>query len=890
MPAPVPPPRLARWLLGRLLPPEAREFVIGDLDEEFARDRVPGGRMKARAWYWSHAIRSILQTRDPELIMSEPAPSARTRLLGLLRSLPGDVRAGIRGLLHSPGYAAAALLTLGLGIGATVAIFSAVNDAILRPYPFADPDRIVALWESNRSRGWNRVEAAPANIEDWRARARSFDDIAFVSPFVQSVSLMSQGGPKPAAAAQVSGNFFSVLGVAAELGRTFRDDETFTAGLVILSHRTWLREFGAAPDIVGRTIRLDGRSHEVVGVMAETFEYPFSDADVWITPSAMAARRQSIWWRQAHVVRPVARLAPGVSVADASAELSRVAADLAREFPKTNTGMEAGAGPLRAFLVGDRGLTLWLLFGAVGVLQLIACANVATLMLSRGTLRRQELAIRAALGANRGRLMCQTLVESLVLSCGGVVIGLVVGVLGLRAIALLYPPGLAAPAFQVDARLVAFVIAIGVATALLAGVWPAWRASRTNAARQLGDDSRSATGGRRRLIAANSFVAFEVALAVLLVIAAGLMVRSLDRLRRVDTGVDTTGVFTFQVRPSSGVFPNGPARARFAVAFEERLASLPGVQAAGVGRGLPLTGYGWSSDFTVDRWEPGRFGVEVRHREATGGYFSALRVPLIEGRLFDTRDQAEDAPVPVVVNQAFVDKYFPGESPVGRRVVFDREPTERSYWYSIVGVVGNERKDVRQAPVPEIIGHLRGDVPATLTFVVRSSAPPTALVPAVRSILAELDREAPLLSPRSMDEVAAASRAETRFLMTLFAIFAGAAVVLAITGVYGVASQAARARTREVGIRLALGATSGGVIRTLVGRTARFAIIGLGAGLVLAVVSGRWIESQLYGIDPRDPLTFGVVAILVGAVALAATVWPTWRTSQVDPAAVLRNP
>ena len=890
MPRPVRPPRLARWLLERLLPPAAREYVIGDLDEEFARHRVPVGLHKARAWYWSHALRSILQTHHSELVMAEPSSAESTRFVSLSRSVPTDIRVAMRGLLHSPGYAAAALLTLGLGIGATVAIFSAVNDTILRPYPYVDSERLVALWESNQSRGWNRVEAAPANIEDWRARASSFDDIAFVSPFPQTVSLMTEAGPKPAAAAQVSGNFFSVLGVAPELGRTFREDETFTPGVAMLSHRTWLREFAAAPAIVGRTIRLDGRPYEVVGVMGQRFEYPFSEADVWITPSGIASRRQSIWWRQAHVVRPIARLAPGVSIAQASTELARIAADLAREFPKTNTGMEAGAGPLRAFLVGDRGLTLWLLLGAVAILQLIACANVANLMLSRGTLRQRELAIRSALGATRGRLIRQTLLESLVLTSGGVIIGIAVGVLGLQAIAMLYPTGLDAPAFRVDTRLVTFVIAVGVATAMLAGFWPAWRAARTDAASQLTESGRAATAGRRRLIAANSFVAFEVALAVLLVISAGLMVRSLDRLRRVETGVDANDVFTFQVRPSSGVYPDGPARARFAIEFENRLAALSGVDAVGVGRGLPLTGYGWSSDFTIDRWEPGRFGVEVRHREATGGYFTALRVPLIDGRLFDSRDLRADAPVPVVVNQAFVDRYFPGESPVGRQIVFDREPTPRSYWYPIVGIVGDERKDVRLAPVPEIIGHLRGDVPATLTFVVRSSVPTAPLVSSVRTILAELDREAPLLAPQSMAEVAAASRAETRFLMTLFSVFAAAALVLAVIGVYGVASQAARSRTREVGIRLALGATSSGVIRELVSRTARFALVGVWAGLALSVASGRWIESQLYGIDPRDPLTFVAVAVLIAAVALVATIWPTWRTAQVGPASVLRAP
>jgi predicted permease len=881
------PPRLARWLLGRLLPPGAREYVIGDLDEEYTAHIAPAGRFRARAWYWSQALRSMFQTRDSEPLMPHD-PAARPGVLTTMAAIPSDLRSAWRALRAAPAYAAAAALTLGLGIGATVAIFSAINDTVLRPYPFPDPERVVALWESNQARGWHRVEAAPANIEDWRTRARSFADIAFANTFPQQGALMTASGPKPAAIAEVSGNLFSVLGVAPLLGRTFREDETFTAGVVMLSHRVWTREFDAAADIVGRSVRINGRPHEVVGVMGPAFEYPLSDADVWITASGMASRRQSVWWRRAHVVRPIARLAPGVSVGQASEELARIAADLAREYPATNTGMEAGAGPLREFLVGERATTLWLLLGAVGILQLIACANVANLMLSRSTLRQQEFALRIALGAGRARLFRHALAESTVVTAIGVALGVAIGCAGLAALGALYPPSLDAPLFRIDARLAGFVLTLGGGTAMLAGLWPAWRASRTAAASQLADAGRSGIG-QRRLFAANMFVAFEVALAALLVVAAGLMVRSLDRLRHIDTGVDMTGVLTFQVRPSVTVYPDGAGRARFAFAFAERLASLPGVEVVGASRGLPLTGYGWSSDFTIDRWEPERFGIEVRHREATGGYFAALRVPLLEGRLFDARDSLAEAPVPVVVNQAFVDRYFPNESPVGRRIVFDRVPTERSYWYPIVGVVGNERKDPLKPPVPEIIGHLRGDVPATLTFVVRTSAPPSSLIAPVRTALAELDREAPLLDPRTMTEVAAASRAETRFVMTLFATFAAIALTLAAIGVYGVASQAARARTREVGIRLALGATGSGIVRTLVLRAARFTAAGLVAGVLTSLVAGRLLEALLFEVQPHDPLTFVAVVAIIGGVAIAASFLPTWRSARVDPASVLRS-
>ncbi|MEZ5318275.1 MAG: ADOP family duplicated permease [Vicinamibacterales bacterium] len=848
------PPRLARWLLGRLLPPEATEYVAGDLDEEWLRYRRPAGRVRAWAWYWAQTMRSILDTRDTEVSMTPtpdrvPGPGAR------LVALAGDLRFAWRTLRRSPGYAAAALLTLGIGIGASVAIFSAVNDVLLRPLPFPDPSRLGALWESNVQRDWHQVEAAPANIEDWRARTTTFSDIAFANGFPQAVSLMTDEGPARAVVAEVSGTLFQVLGVPPMLGRTFRDDETYQPGLVVLSYATWRLHFGADPSIVGRTIRLDGRPHEVIGVMGPEFVYPISEADVWRTPAAMGARRQSIWWRQAHVVRPIGRLAPGASFAQADAELRAISADLEREHPDTNTGMVGGVTPLRTFLAGDRRATLLLFLGAVGVLQLIACANLANLMLARATGREQELAVRAALGAGRARLVRQTLVESLLLAAGGTAIGLALGVAGLQAIAAVSPADLAGVAFHLDVRMAAFAIGLCLASAMLGGLWPAWRGTRVDPVRHIRDGARSGTAGRERLFAANAVVAFEVAMAVLLVSAAGLLVRSFDRIHRIDPGVDVSHVLTFQVHPSTGEFPNAGARAGFGINFAREIQTLPGVEVAGVGRGLPLTGYAWSSDFTIEGWGPGRFGLGVRHREEMPEYFQALRVPLVAGRMFDDRDLAPDAPVPVVVNQAFVDRYFPDASPVGRRVTFDREATADSYWYPIVGVVGNERKDLPTAPVPEIIAHLRGDVPSTLTFAVRTAVPPLSIVPQIRDVLASYDREAPLLAVRTMEQVAAEASAPARFAMTLFGAFAVAALLLAAIGVYGVANQAARARTREVGIRIALGAQGPTVVRQLMRRGAWFCGAGLAAGLAGVLAFSGLLESRLYEVDARDPAT-----------------------------------
>jgi predicted permease len=885
------PPRLARALLLRALPDDAREFVVGDLDEEFAARRNTGAPIRNAAWYWSQALRSVVHSRRQDSMMiPSPRPSIGRSLLAWLASFSVDVRIAIRALLHARGYSLAALLTLALGVGASIAVFSALNAVMLRPLSIADPGRLAMLWESNAARQWRQVHAAPANVLDWRARVRAFSAIGFLNDGPSSVSLGGGSAPGQVALAQVSGNLFDVLGVPALHGRTFREDETFESGRVVLSHRIWRQQFGSDPAVVGRTVRLDGRPYEVIGVMGPDFRYAITEADVWTTMPGMAARRGTVWFRRAHVVRAIGRLAPGATFAQAAAELEAVSLALEREYPDTNVGMRAGLTPLKTFLVGDdRRTTLLLLLGAVGLLQLIACTNVANLTLARGAARRQEMAVRAALGAGRGRLVRYLLTESLVLAALGTTLGVVLGAAGLQAIAGVSPPALDGLVFRADWRLVIFAVGLGLASAALAGTWPAWLASR-GVLRHAAESTRTISASPRRLSTSNVLVAFEVALAIILLVSAGLMVRSLDQLRRVTLGVETKDVLTFQIHPASGTYGSAGARVDFADRFAARIAQLPGVTAVGIGRGLPLTGYGWTSDFTIDRWPPDRFGIDVRHREATAGYFTALGIPVLAGRLFEDSDLAADRHVPVVVNRAFAERYFPGESPVGRQIVFDRAPTERSYWYPIVGVVGNERRSLTQEPQPEIIAHLRGDTPSTLTYVVRTSGGPAeAIAGPLRSALADLDRETPLLAVRTMTQVAIDARAVERFVLMLLAVFAAAATVLAAIGVYGVASQAARARTREVGIRLALGASGPAIVRALVTRGAVVVGIGVAAGLSGALLSGGLLTSFLFRVDPRDPATLAIVTCVIAAVAMLAHGWPTWRATRIDPAAVLRS-
>jgi predicted permease len=877
------PPRVARALLWRVLPREAREFIVGDLDEEFierARDR-----RGARLWYWSQAIRSMVH-----LSRREPSMPRGLRFALLIPTLIGDARIACRGFRRSPGFAAAAILTLALGVGASIAIFSALNQVLLRPLAFADPDRLAMVWESNQERDWHQVHAAPANVEDWRTRVAAFSDVAFFNDRPVAVSRGGGREPGQAIVAQVSGNLFDVLGVPPMLGRTFRRDETFDDGRVVLSHGVWRSQFGGDPTLVGRTIRLDGKTYEVVGVMGPDFRYALSDADAWVTMPHLAARRSSVWYRRAHVVRAIARLAPAAMFDQAAAELLALSVALEREYPATNRMMRAGLTPLKTFLVGDnRRRTLWTLFGAVGILQLIGCLNVASLFHTRSLGRRDEMALRAALGAGRGRLVRQLLTESAVLAAAGTALGLALGFAGFRALTAIRPPELDGLAFQADWRLALFVVALACGSALLFGLWPAWQASRIGSTRALAAGSRTATAGRQRLLAAHGLVVFEVAMAVLLVVSAGLMIRTLDELRKVRLGVEATDVLTFQVAPAAGAYGSNQARAAFAERLEARIAAQPGVTAVGVARGLPLQGYGFTSDFTIDRWPPDRFGIDVRNRQATRGYFEALRIPLLHGRLFDESDLADGRPLPLIVNRAFADQYFPGSTPVGRRLTFARAATPESIWYPIIGVVENERRALTEDPKPEVIAHLRADPPGTFSYVVRTAVPPLSLSGAIRAELLAMDRETPLLRVRTLDDVVLAARASERFVMLLLAAFALAALVLAAVGVYGVTLETARARRREVGIRLALGAPAASIVGRLAARGALCVSVGIVIGLAAALAGTRLLSSMLFNVDPRDPLTLGAVVIVIGGVAFASIMWPTVQAARLDPIRVLRQ-
>jgi predicted permease len=800
-----------------------------------------------------------------------------------------DVRYAIRSLRRTPVLAALVVATLGAGTGAAIAIFTVANEVLFEALTYEDPSRLVMLWESNRERGWNQMEAAPANVADWRERVGAFEDVAHYSPFRRGVSLVESGTAHHVLVGPVSGNLFSVLGVRPALGRVFTDEETWSDAepVVILSHDAWRRYFNGDPGIVDRVIDLDGTSHTVVGVMPQWFDYAFGDAEMWVTMRWTAARAASVWFRQAHVVRAVARLSDGATIEQARLELNAVAAQLQRENPELNAGMEAGLTPLKAFLVRDERTPLLLLLGAVGLLMLIAVANVANLLLVRSATRVREMAVRSSLGATRRRVVQQLLTESAILAAAGTGAGIAVAWLTLRLVRTIGVEGLPPLELAPDGRLALFVFGLAATSALLFGLAPTLRASRVDLRGTLAESGRTGTAGRRAVDASNVIVMAQVALAVMLAAAAGLTFRSLSGLADVASDVPTSDILTFQVSPPSGSYDD-TGRARFAIELGRSLRTIPGVSDAGVGRGFPLTGYAWSSFFAIRDWPAGRFGGDVRHREALPGYFTTMGVAVLEGEMFP-EVPSRDRQVPVLVNRAFAELYFPDSSPVGHFIANDREPTETSYWYEIVGVVENERMAVHEEPVPEIIAHVFGDVPGTLSAVVRAEVPPLSLVPAVRNAVSALDPGIPLMNVRTMETIRNASLSRERFIFAVFGVLAGCALALACVGIYGVASQAARMRDREVGIRVALGATRGHIVRQFVGSGITWIVAGLVLGVAGALSAGRVVESLLWGIEPSDATTLFAVSFVLGASGLLASFVPARRASLRDPAEVLRT-
>jgi putative ABC transport system permease protein len=804
----------------------------------------------------------------------------------------GDARLALRSLRRNPGFAIAAILTLTLGIGANVAIFTAVNAVLLRPLPFAQPNRLVMLWEENPERGWVLNTAAPANMLDWRENVSSFQDVGAYASFTNSATLTGAGEPSQHATVLVTGNLFRVLGVTPAAGQLFRDEETWQTGeqTVMITHRLWRTRFNADPSLPGKTITLNGRDVRVTGVLPADFSLPEVDVDIWRPTAWNPAQRAAVQFRRGHFLRPIARLRPGASIEQANAELQVVIARLQRDYPETNTKMGGGLTPLHEFLIGESRRPLLILLAAVGALLLIACANVGNLLLVQASARAQETALRLALGAKRSRLVRQALTESLVLAAIGGFAGCVMGIWSTKMLAALSPAGLLPTRdLSVNGTVLMFVAGITIVSSVLFGLAPVmW--SRTRApAESMREGGRGGSDGRRTRRTGETLLVAEVALALVLTLGAGLLIRSFRNVEHLDAGLNADRVLTAKLS-LPGIRYDSIHKV---LGFWERLrtsaGALPDAQSAGAVSVLPLTISSWSSDFAAQGWDQDRFGVDVVHRDVLPGYFETMGVRLIRGRTIDATDQYTSNRV-VVINDEIAHRYFPNEDPVGQRIAFDRHPDSTSVWRTIVGVVASERQAGLVKPArPEIFEATTQRVSTTMVFVIRTRGNPLNTVAPLRRLVAELDPNLALADVRTMSDVRGAAAAGERFITVLLSAFALVGLALAVIGVYGVMARVTRGRSREMGIRMALGARSTSVRWLVVRRGLALTGAGVAAGLAIALIATRAMEKLLYGVTPFDPMTFVLVPVLLASAAVAACWLPAARVSRTSPMRSLRT-
>jgi putative ABC transport system permease protein len=807
-----------------------------------------------------------------------------------LETLGQDLGYAGRGLARTPVFTTVVALTLALGIGANTAIFSVVDHILFRPLPFPESEQLVALWSDVTRRG--------GPDDEWLSYA-NYADVRDGVPAVASGAVWGGWSPtlvrddeaRAVQGAVVSHEMFSkVLGVSPALGRGFLPEEDVPDGprVVLVSDGLWREVLGADDDAPGLTLELNGLSYEVVGVMPSGFRPPFvPDAEVWTTAqvdeAAQQDRRGGFSWRS------VLRLASAATVEDARAQVASLGRRLEEAYPRSNTGMGFTIRPLHDDMVRVASTGLWVVAGAVGLLLLVACVNVSNLLLARGTSRSGELSVRAAVGAGRGRIVQQLLVESLVLAAIGGGLGVGLGVLGTDALVALAPAGTPRiESISVDGRVLAFSLFATVFAALLFGLLPALRVARTDLQTLLRAGGRQGLGGVRLR---NGLVAGQVALAMVVMVGAGLLIQSFRNLSTVDLGYRPAGVLTFFVSLPGARYGDVATRHQFVAQVESRLAALPGVTAVGAVESLPLSGFDGDVDFGVEGHPPPEPGQERTAwvRPATPGYRDAMGIRLVAGRWIEPADVRE-APRVLLVNETLADRHFPGENPVGRRLTLGGSPDAPTW--EIVGVVADTRHfSIRDDRREAVYLSYQQVSPAGLFFAVRvpEGRDPLYLVPDVRRAVAGVDGALALRRVRAMDAVVGEALAPDRFLALLLTLFASVTLVLAVVGLYGVVSYAVTARFREVGVRVALGARAGRIGRLVVGRSLMLATAGVFGGLLLAAAGAPLLRSLLYGVGAVDLPTFGLTAALLLAVAALASAVPAWRATRVDPVEVLRT-
>ena len=800
-----------------------------------------------------------------------------------------DLWYGARGLWRAPGFSAVALATLALGIGATTAIFGVVDAVLLKPLPFRDADRLVVVWESNAAVAREPSFAAPWNLREWQRQVRTL--AAFAAIHDRHVNLTggpNGGGPEELRAERVSAGLFPLLGVSPILGRAFSADEDRPgrANFALLSHGLWLRRFGGLASILGQPIRLDGAAYTVLGIMPAGFSELSSGLDIWL-PLALDpddARAANLRYLEV-----IARLAPGVGIERARRDMETIGVRLEAANPGLDKGWRPDLVPLRQEVAGHAEPALLTLGAAVGFLLLMACANVANLLLVRGAARRKEVAIRAALGAGPGRIAAQLLSESVLLALAGGALGTALAHGGIGLLARFGPanlPGLARAAL--DGRLLLFTLAVSAGGGLLVGLAPAIQALESDVNAALTEGGRGGTAGRGGRRMRNALVVFEVALAVVVLIGGGLSMRSFVRLRATNPGFQPAGLLTFRLPLAGGRNAAPGRRAAFLQEVEDRISALPGVRGVGAVNALPLEGLGVGTTFAVaDRPAPPPDQRPLAlMRTASPAYFRAMGIPLIAGRVFAASDTAQAPPV-VMVNRMLARRFWPAENPIGGRLAVDAIEGRVA---EVVGVVGDVKPEGLEGEDWPTVYNPYAQAPAsTMAVVVRTGPAPRLLAEAVQREVHGLDAAQQVAEVRTMEDVLAGVLAEPRFDAALLGIFAQIAFVLAAVGIYGVIAYDVSQRTHEIGIRVALGAQPSALLKLILGQGARLAACGIAIGMAAAFALTRLMANLLYEVKPTDAWTFAAVPLLLGAVALLASYIPSRRAMALGPMAALRH-
>jgi putative ABC transport system permease protein len=802
----------------------------------------------------------------------------------MLTSILRDLKYAMRTLGHNPGFATVSVLALGLGIGANSAIFTVVNSVLLQPLHFAKPQQLIVVRERNLKAGFPQFSLSPGNYLDYRDHNHSFSGIAAFGG--QGLNLAGGSQPERLRGSRVTADFFQVLGRTPIIGRTFsaQEGQLGSHHVAILSYGLWQRRFAGNRDAVGQTLKMNEEVYTVVGVMPADFQFP-GRTEVW-TPLAMKTEN----WQQrgGHYLGGIGRLKDGATVGGAQADLNTIAARADQQFPASNSGWDTTLQSLQESIVGQVRPAMITLTAAVGFVLLIACVNLANLLLSRSTARRREMGIRSSLGAGRARLIRQLLTESVLLGVLGAAFGLVLARVGTGLLVNLSPIILPrATEIALDARALGFTAAIAVLTGVLFGLAPALHMAKTDLMAALRDGGRGNAIGFRRNRLRSVLVVGEVALALVLLSGAGLLMRSFYRLQSMDPGFDPHGLLTFQTTLPGAKYKTDESQAAFYRQALDRIRAIPGVSAAGAAQIFPLSGDAYILSFEQIGKPPVPAGnsPSAAYYAATPGYFASLRIPLKAGRDFSAHDDAGAPPV-AIISEGMAQQFYRKENPLGQRIQMGNgsKPAE------IVGIVGDVRDQELESKGRPAVYEPAAQVPFNgMYFGVRTEADPEGLIASVRAMMRELDSELPLNAVGTVDAMVSSSLSQRRFAMLLMAVFAGLALILAMVGIYGVISYSVTQATQEIGIRMALGAGRSHVLRIVFGYAGLLLVAGLVVGCGAALGTGRMLATQLFEVKTADPVTLSVVALVLLATGLMACLIPAWRAMRVDPLVALRN-